>query len=107
MKLRNYRPEDCAEMARLFYDTVHTVNTRDYPPEQLAVWATGKVDLEVWNRSWIEENPDRAFLDFIRSFPTDGRQRVLDLLEQYAEKKILVFHTREEADDYLRRCVSG
>lgn len=35
MTLREYRPEDCAEVVRLFYDTVHTVNVKDYTEEQL------------------------------------------------------------------------
>lgn len=39
-------------MAALFYDTVHTVNAKDYTKKQLDVWATGKVDLEQWDRSF-------------------------------------------------------
>ena len=31
MELRLYRSEDCPALAALFYDTVHTVNARDYP----------------------------------------------------------------------------
>ena len=46
MLLRNYVKTDCAQLARLFYDTVHTVNAKDYTQEQLAAWATGKVNLE-------------------------------------------------------------
>ncbi len=45
MKLRTYRSEDCLEMAHLFYETVHTVNAKDYTQEQLNVWAAGDVDL--------------------------------------------------------------
>ena len=52
MRLREYKPADCAEMARLFYDTVHTVNLRDYTPEQVNVWATGQVDLAAWDASF-------------------------------------------------------
>ena len=52
MKLRSYRTEDCAEMAQLFYDTVHTVNARDYSQPELDAWATGSVDLEAWNRRY-------------------------------------------------------
>ena len=52
MLLRAYRPGDCREMAALFYDTVHTVNARDYTPEQLNAWAGGPVDLDVWDRSF-------------------------------------------------------
>ena len=51
MKLREYRHEDCAELAALFYDTVHSVNARDYTPEQLDAWATGKMDLRAWDAS--------------------------------------------------------
>ena len=54
MVVREYQPCDCKELAELFYNTVHTVNARDYTKEQLDVWATGKVDLEKWNRSFQE-----------------------------------------------------
>lgn len=53
MLLRDYRPEDCAVMAQLFYDTVHTVNAADYTPAQLDAWATGTVDMDAWNRSFL------------------------------------------------------
>ena len=52
MRLREYKPADCAEMARLFYDTVHTVNLRDYTLEQVNAWATGQVDLAAWDTSF-------------------------------------------------------
>ena len=51
MELRPYRPTDCAALAELFYHTVHTVNARDYSPEQLNAWATGQVDLNQWQQS--------------------------------------------------------
>lgn len=53
MMLRKYESADCPALASLFYDTVHTVNARDYPPEQLDVWATGHVDLDAWDRSFL------------------------------------------------------
>lgn len=56
MNLRPYQPPDCPLMARLFYDTVHTVNAADYSPAQLAVWATGRVDLAAWNRSFLRRH---------------------------------------------------
>ena len=51
--IRTYDPEDCQSLARLFYDTVHTVNAADYTPEQLSAWATGEVDLKAWNNSFL------------------------------------------------------
>ena len=52
--IRNYEPQDCGELAELFYNTVHKVNAKDYTKEQLDVWATGKVDLEKWDQSFRE-----------------------------------------------------
>lgn len=52
--IREYRQSDCEKLADLFYDTVHTVNAKDYTKEQLSVWATGSVDLQKWNRSLLE-----------------------------------------------------
>lgn len=34
-RIRPYQPDDCLQLAALFYDTVHTVNARDYSPAQL------------------------------------------------------------------------
>lgn len=54
MRIREYRSADCEKMAELFYRTVHTVNAKDYTPEQLDAWAPGGVDLEEWDRSFRE-----------------------------------------------------
>ncbi|MCI8582338.1 MAG: GNAT family N-acetyltransferase [Dorea sp.] len=51
MIIREYQSTDCKELAELFYNTVHTVNAKDYTNEQLGVWATGQVDLKKWNQS--------------------------------------------------------
>ena len=54
MFIREYRSSDCEELAGLFYNTVHTVNAKDYTKEQLDVWATGQVDPKTWDRSLQE-----------------------------------------------------
>lgn len=51
MEIRRYRQSDCKELTELFYNTVHSVNAKDYTKEQLDVWAAGQVDLERWNSS--------------------------------------------------------
>ncbi|MBE6831340.1 MAG: GNAT family N-acetyltransferase [Ruminococcaceae bacterium] len=56
MILREYKPINCATMAELFYDTVHTINAGDYTNEQLNAWATGNIDLEAWNCSFLEHD---------------------------------------------------
>ena len=51
MQLREYIPSDCAQLAELFYQTVHSVNAQDYTREQLDAWATGEVDFQAWDES--------------------------------------------------------
>ena len=65
MYLREYESSDCSAMAALFYDTVHRVNCRDYAPEQLNVWATGQVDLDKWNQSFLAHHTLVAIQDGI------------------------------------------
>lgn len=38
-RIRPFRPEDSAEIGRLFYDTIHTINARDYTSVEIAAWA--------------------------------------------------------------------
>lgn len=54
MWLREYESADCGQLAELFYQTVHSVNAKDYTEEQLNVWATGKVDLQEWDSSFLK-----------------------------------------------------
>ena len=65
MFIREYKPADCAELAALFYNTVHAVNAKHYTKEQLNAWATGTVDLEKWNQSLLEHNSFAAIEDEI------------------------------------------
>lgn len=54
MFLRMYNTSDCEYLAELFYQTVHNVNAKDYTKEQLDVWATGNVNLNEWDKSFLE-----------------------------------------------------
>lgn len=53
MMIQDFQLGDGGGMAELFYNTVHRVNARDYTPQQLAVWATGEMDLEKWEQSFL------------------------------------------------------
>lgn len=54
MLLRTYEPGDVEEMAALFYETVHCVNIQDYTGTQVDAWASGDVDIDAWNQSFLE-----------------------------------------------------
>ena len=54
MQIRTYRTSDCEQLAKLFFQTVHSVNAKDYTKEQLDVWATCTVDLKEWDKSFLK-----------------------------------------------------
>lgn len=54
MIIRKYKTSDCGCLAQIFYDTVHSVNAKDYSEEQLNAWAPGNADLAKWDKSLSE-----------------------------------------------------
>ncbi len=86
MWIREYQGPDCKILAKLFYDTVHRVNARDYTEEQLDVWATGWVDLEEWDRSFREHYSIVAVWgDVVVGFGDIDRTGYLDRLYVHAD----------------------
>lgn len=107
MLLRKYRPDDIQEIAALFYETVNTVNRRDYSPEQTAAWSAGWKELAQKNSFFLslytvvaEEKghivgygniDESGYLDhlFVHK-DCQGRgiaSTVCDMLEEYAQIK--------------------
>ena len=63
MVIRSYEPADCESLARLFYETVHSVCSADYSAEQLFAWADENIDLSKWNSSFLEHRTLVALID--------------------------------------------
>lgn len=123
MTLREYRPQDLAALAELFYQTVHAVNAADYTKEQLDAWASGQVDLAAWDRSLREHTSVVAvegegivgfgdidatgYLD--RLYVHKDHQRrgvasaICDRLEQAAQGKRIVTHASITARPFFER----
>lgn len=51
------------------------------------------------------EDDDEEFMAFVRSYGDTHRPRVLELIEKYSDKRIIVFKSREEAESFLRGCI--
>lgn len=86
MYIRMYRRADCEAMAELFHNTVHTVNARDYTPEQLDAWAAGRPDIEKWDRSFREHYSVVAVEgDMIVGFGDVDKSGYLDRLFVHAD----------------------
>ena len=63
IEIRKYQFKDLKAITRLFYETVHTVNAKDYTKEQLNVWATDNVDLKKWDESLCSHRSYVAVID--------------------------------------------
>lgn len=63
MVIRPYRSSDCPTLAQIYYDTIHTVNAADYTEAQLDAWASGNVDLQVWDEYFLARQSFVAELD--------------------------------------------
>ena len=50
---------------------------------------------------WIETEEDEEFIEFIKSYNEQQKPKVLELLEKYSDKNIVVFKSREQADAFL------
>ncbi len=107
----------------MFYDTVHTVNAKDYTAEQLNAWATGRVDQEEWNRSFLahftvvavkDENivgfgdiDAAGYLDRLyvhKDFQGAGvATRIYDRLEQSVSTEKIVTHASVTAKPFFEK----
>ena len=50
---------------------------------------------------WIETEEDAEFIEFIKSYSEQQKPKVLELLEKYRDKNIIIFKSREQADAFL------
>lgn len=123
MQLREYITSDCEQLAKLFYQTVHSVNAKDYTSEQLDVWATGKADLTEWNKTFLEhytivavehdeivgfgDIDKTGYLD--RLFVHKDHQgkgiasAICDTLEQWARKGTITTHASITAKPFFEK----
>ncbi len=106
MFIRAYQSSDCNELAELFYNTVHTVNAKDYSKEQLDVWVPGQMDLDNWNQSFQEHESMVAVDDgVIVGFGDIDSEGYLDRLYIHTD-----YQRRGIASalcDYLEQAVRG
>ena len=80
-----------------------TVFFLDYPVEICLAGIRERQGKPRADMPWIETEDDEEFLTFVKDFSEKSRPAVLALLEKYRHKKIVTFHTRTEADEYLNR----
>ena len=123
MEIREYKSSDCNEIADLFYNTVHFINSKDYTEDQLNVWATGNIDIDEWNKSFFnnytliaEENgiiigfgdiDDKGYLDRLyvhKDYQNIGVATALcDRLEKKYEVERITTHASITAKSFFEK----
>ena len=79
-----------------------TVFLLDFPLEDCLLGAESRIGVKREDLPWIEENLNEEFRQVIIDFPKKKLPQIYELIEKYKmNKKIIVFKTREEADNYL------
>ena len=48
------------------------------------------------------EDGDEEFIEFVKNYNTQTRPKVMELLEKYSDKKIIIFNSRENSEKYLK-----
>ena len=53
---------------------------------------------------WIEDGYDEEFNQEVLDFPSKQLPKIYDMLNNYRnEKNVIIFSSRDEASDYIRR----
>lgn len=79
-----------------------TVIFLDYPPEVCLSGIEERRGKPRADMPWVETEPDLEFIEFVRKYNEESRPRVIELLEKYKEKNIIIFKSRQESEDFLR-----
>ena len=80
-----------------------TVFLLDYPTEVCLEGAKSRVGKKREDMPWVEEKLDENFKQTIVSFKNEKLPQIYELLNRYKEHlNIIIFKSREEADNYIR-----
>mgnify|MGYP000016979572 FL=1 len=75
----------------------------DYPLEICLEGAASRIGKERVDMPWTEDEFDEEFKQYIIDFSKDNLPVIYELLDKYRDtKKIIIFKSRNEADDYLK-----
>lgn len=90
LNIQRYKPGDEERLWRLYYDTTHLVNGKDYTSEQCERWAPANVDMAKWCERIRARNP----------FVAEENGQILGFAELEPDGHIDFFYCHHE---HLRR----
>jgi adenylate kinase family enzyme len=75
----------------------------DYPAEVCLAGVRERRGQARSDMRWVEKEEDEEFMAFIRAFAAESRPRILELIEKYPDKAVVIFTDREESMRYLEK----
>lgn len=64
--IRDYQASDAKALAKIYYNTIHQINSRDYTEDQINAWAPAvSLESDRWNEKWEKLPPLVAVLNNI------------------------------------------
>lgn len=80
-----------------------TVFLLDYPLKVCLSGAESRIGKKREDLPWVEKEFDEEFKNWILNFSKERLPKIYDLLDKYSDNKnIIIFKSREEADNYLK-----
>ena len=86
------------ELRLSFCDTVFFL---DYPVDICLDGIRKRRGVPRSDMPWIETEEDTEFTEYVKDFNGQQRYAILELLKKYDNRNIIIFKSREEADDFL------
>ena len=75
----------------------------DYPEEVCLRGIAERVGQARPDIPWTEKSLDPELVDLVRRYRTEKRPALLSLFEKYPDKNCIIFHSRQEASEWLER----
>lgn len=77
----------------------------DYPLEICLEGIKERRGKERTDMPWVEaeDEEDAEFIEFIKNYNSQSRPQVMELLDKYSDKKIIIFRNRDEANEFLKQ----
>ena len=80
-----------------------TVFLFDLPTEVCLQGASERLGKGRYDVPWIEKELDPEFEEFIKDFSKTSLPKIYALIDKYkSEKQVVIFKSREEADEYIK-----
>lgn len=82
-----------------------TVFFLDYPVEVCVEGILSRRGKARSDMPWIEKSDeiDEEFLEWVKNYNVESRPVVIELLEKYNDKQIIVFESRDEAKEFISK----